>query len=63
MVKHSINQEASMQAKHVYVMQQSSCLIVNPVMLRRFGFLYNCMMVVQSSDSMMALNLHGQVNT
>ena len=39
----------------VDIMRQSVCLIVNPIMVDNYGFLFNCMMVGQDSDLMMAL--------
>ena len=37
------------------VMQQSACLVVNPITAYRYGFFFNCTMVGQASDSMTAL--------
>ena len=37
------------------IMQQSACLVLNPIMLYRYGFLFNCTTVGQASDSMTAL--------
>ena len=37
------------------VMRQSACLVLNPITVHSYGFLFNCMMVGQASDSMMAL--------
>ena len=37
------------------IMWQSECLVVNPIMVYSYGFLYNCMMVGQASVSMKAL--------
>ena len=36
-------------------MQQSACLVVNPIRVYSYGFLYNCTTVGQTSDSMKAL--------
>ena len=36
-------------------MQQSACLVLNPITIYSYGFLFNCMTVGQASDSMMAL--------
>ena len=37
------------------IMRQSICLVVNPFTVYSFVFLFNCTMVGQASDSMMAL--------
>ena len=37
------------------VMRQSDCLVLNPITVYSYGFLFNCMTVGQASDSMMAL--------
>ena len=37
------------------VMRQSACLVLNPITVYSYGFLFNCTMVVQTPDSMMAL--------
>ena len=37
------------------IMQQSVCLVLNPIMVYSYGFLLNCTSVGQASDSMMAL--------
>ena len=37
------------------IMQQTACLVVNPIMVYNYGFLFNCMMVGQALDSMMAI--------
>ena len=37
------------------VMQQSACLVLNPITVYSNGFLFNCRMVGQASDSMTAL--------
>ena len=37
------------------VMRQSACLVLNPITVYSYGFLFNCTMVGQASDSMMAL--------
>ena len=36
-------------------MRQSACLVLNPITIFSYGFLFNCTMVGQASDSMMAL--------
>ena len=36
-------------------MRQSACLVVNPITVDRYAFLFNCTAAVRSSDSMMAL--------
>ena len=35
--------------------QQSACLVLNPITVYSYGFLYNCMTVGQASESMTAL--------
>ena len=37
------------------VMRQSACLVLNPITVYSYGFLFNCVMVAQASDSMTAL--------
>ena len=37
------------------IMRQSACLVLNPITVYSYGFLFNCMMVGQASDSMTAL--------
>ena len=37
------------------VMQQSACLVLNPITVYSYGFLFNCTTVGQASDSMTAL--------
>ena len=37
------------------IMRQSACLVVNPIMVYSFGFLFNCTTVGRASDSMTAL--------
>ena len=37
------------------VMRQSACLVLNPITVYSYGFLFNCTTVGQASDSMMAL--------
>ena len=37
------------------VMQQSACLVLSPVAIYSYGFLFNCTTVGQASDSMTAL--------
>ena len=35
------------------VLQQTACLVVNPIMVGNFGFLFDCTPVDRTSDSMM----------
>ena len=37
------------------IMRQSACLVVNPITVFSYGFLFNCTAVGQASDSMTAL--------
>ena len=37
------------------IMRQSACLVLNPIMVYSYGFLFNCTMDGQASDSMTAL--------
>ena len=37
------------------IMRQSTCLVLNPITVYSYCFLFNCMTVGQASDSMMAL--------
>ena len=39
------------------VMQQSACLVLNPITVSSYGFLFNCTTVGQASESMTALTL------
>ena len=37
------------------IMRQSACLVLSPITVYSYGFLFNCTTVGQASDSMMAL--------
>ena len=37
------------------IMQPSACLVVNPIMVDIYGFLFNCTTVGQASDFITAL--------
>ena len=37
------------------VMRQSACLVITPITVYSYGYLFNCTTVGQASDSMMAL--------
>ena len=37
---------------NIKVWQQTACLVVNPIMVGKFAFLFNCTPVGQTSDSM-----------
>ena len=37
------------------IMRQSACLVLNPITVYSYGFLFNCTTVGQASGSMMAL--------
>ena len=37
------------------IMRHSACLVLNPITVYSYGFLFNCTTVGQASDSMMAL--------
>ena len=37
------------------IMRQSACLVLNPITVHSYGFLFNCTTVGQASDSMTAL--------
>ena len=39
----------------INVMQQTACLVVNPITVGNFDFLFNCTPMVRTSDSMMVL--------
>ena len=39
---------------NINIMQQSACLVVNPVTVNNFASLFNCTLVGQASDSVMA---------
>ena len=38
---------------NIDVLQQTACLVVNPIMVGNFAFLFNCTTVGRTSDSMM----------
>ena len=38
------------------VMRQSACLVLNPIMVYNYSFLFLCMTVGQASDSTMVLS-------
>ena len=40
---------------NINVLQQTACLVVNPIMVGNFAFLFNCAPVGRTSDSMMVL--------
>ena len=37
---------------NIKVLQQTACLVVNPIMVGNFAFLFNCTPVGRTSDSM-----------
>ena len=40
---------------NINVLQQTACLVVNPITVGNFAFLFNCTPVGRTSDSMMVL--------
>ena len=42
---------------NLYVMRQSAYLVLNPITVFSYGFLFNCTTVGQASDSLTALTL------
>ena len=38
---------------NINVLQQTACLVVNPITVGNFAFLFNCTQVGRTSDSMM----------
>ena len=40
---------------NINVLQQTACLVLNPITVGNFAFLFNCMPVGRTSDSMMVL--------
>ena len=40
---------------NIYVLQQTACLVVNPITVGNFAFLFNCTLADRTSDSMMVL--------
>ena len=38
---------------NINVFQQTACLVVNPITVGNFAFLFNCTLVGRTSDSMM----------
>ena len=41
---------------NTYVLQQTACLVVNPISIGNFAYLFNCTLVGQTSDSMVVLS-------
>ena len=41
-----------------YIMRQTACLIMNPIMVDDYASLFNCTAVVRASDSMTALSFN-----
>ena len=41
---------------NINVLQQTACLVVNPITVGNFAFLFNCTLVGWTSDSMMILH-------
>ena len=41
---------------NIYVLQQTACLVINPITFGNFAFLFNCMPVGRTSDSMIVSN-------
>ena len=41
---------------NINVLQQTACLVVNPIMVGNFAFLFNCTPVGRTSDFMTVLN-------
>ena len=39
---------------NINIMRLSACVLLNPIMVNNFDFLYNCMLVGRASDSVMA---------
>ena len=37
---------------NINVLKQTACLVVNPIMVDNFAFIFNCMTVGRTSDSM-----------
>ena len=37
---------------NIYVLQQTACLVANPITVGNFAFLFNCRLVGRTSDSM-----------
>ena len=40
---------------NMYVLQQTACLVVNPIMVCKFALLFKCTLVDQTSDSITVL--------
>ena len=40
---------------NINVLQQTACLVVNPITVGNFAFLFNCTLVGRTIDSMMVL--------
>ena len=40
---------------NINILQQTACLVVNPITVGNFAFLFNCTPVGRTSDSMMVL--------
>ena len=48
------NQTLQNEGCDIDIMRQSACVVVNPITIHSYAFLFNCTMVGQASDSMMA---------
>ena len=40
---------------HMDIVQQAACLVVNPITVDSYGFLFKCTMVGQNSDLMLVM--------
>ena len=40
---------------NINVLQQTACLVINPIVVGYFAFFFNCMSVDRTSDSIMVL--------
>ena len=48
-----LNSDPDRQNRYnINVLQQTACLVVNPITVGNFAFLFNCMLVGRTSDSM-----------
>ena len=49
----SVKSQGILIGYNINVLQQTACLVVNPITVGNFAFLFNCTPVGRTSDSMM----------
>ena len=50
-----LSNQVTSHANRLYVLQQTACLVVNPIIVCNFAFLFDCSPTGWTSDSMMVL--------